>query len=354
MAPMRTVLLPIISLVTVACVPVTADLFTTAIDPTTQDDAGAAGGGGNATSSSGAAGGGGSVGGADGGAGHCTDGVVSGNETGVDCGGPDCNGCPVGHTCAVGSDCASGVCAAGLCAAPTCDDGVANGDETDVDCGGPTCDKCGDHGACEAGADCYSAACATTTHECVCSLHKVVIAEVQTAGKWGQFVELWNASPQDWVPKDKMYLAADGVGATSPHYVWASMNEAPGFKVPAWRRLLIVAPGWTGPAPDAWLSSALPMAGSVRLEMVPAAGQVSYQDRMCYWQTPEQETALTWGPNTPAICMGSPAYNPADGRSLERGPGGDKGNCMHALDDAATGYVLSPETPQGLSAPPTW
>lgn len=49
----------------------------------------------------------------------CTDGIQNGNETGVDCGGPDCAACP-----------------------PSCTDGIQNGDETGVDCGGPDCDPC--------------------------------------------------------------------------------------------------------------------------------------------------------------------------------------------------------------------
>jgi subtilisin family serine protease len=48
----------------------------------------------------------------------CTDGVQNGDETGVDCGGPDCPACP------------------------TCSDGVQNGNETDIDCGGPDCPAC--------------------------------------------------------------------------------------------------------------------------------------------------------------------------------------------------------------------
>ena len=48
----------------------------------------------------------------------CTDGVQNGNETGVDCGGPDCPACP------------------------TCTDGIQNGNETGVDCGGPDCPAC--------------------------------------------------------------------------------------------------------------------------------------------------------------------------------------------------------------------
>ncbi|PNQ74676.1 hypothetical protein C1T31_00595 [Hanstruepera neustonica] len=49
----------------------------------------------------------------------CDDGIQNGMETGVDCGGPDCDPC-----------------------VPTCDDGIQNGNETGVDCGGPDCAPC--------------------------------------------------------------------------------------------------------------------------------------------------------------------------------------------------------------------
>ncbi|WP_187696553.1 di-heme oxidoredictase family protein [Xanthovirga aplysinae] len=45
----------------------------------------------------------------------CNDGFQNGEETEVDCGGPECDPCP------------------------TCDDGIQNGDETGVDCGGSNC-----------------------------------------------------------------------------------------------------------------------------------------------------------------------------------------------------------------------
>ncbi|PKV51990.1 putative secreted protein (Por secretion system target) [Aquimarina sp. MAR_2010_214] len=51
----------------------------------------------------------------------CNDGIQNGNETGVDCGGPDCDPCTVD---------------------PTCNDGIQNGNETGVDCGGPDCNPC--------------------------------------------------------------------------------------------------------------------------------------------------------------------------------------------------------------------
>ncbi|MEM6772043.1 MAG: GEVED domain-containing protein, partial [Bacteroidota bacterium] len=68
---------------------------------------------------------------------------LNGNETGVDCGGPDCAACP---TCSdgiqngneTGVDCGGPDCAA----CPTCSDGIQNGNETGVDCGGPDCSAC--------------------------------------------------------------------------------------------------------------------------------------------------------------------------------------------------------------------
>ncbi|MGK0315905.1 MAG: hypothetical protein ACI86M_002137 [Saprospiraceae bacterium] len=79
----------------------------------------------------------------------CTDGVQNGNETGVDCGGPDCDPCSTPPTCIdgvqngneTGVDCGGPDC--DPCSTlPTCIDGVQNGNETGVDCGGPDCDPC--------------------------------------------------------------------------------------------------------------------------------------------------------------------------------------------------------------------
>ena len=53
-----------------------------------------------------------------GGGSSCTDGILNGQETGVDCGGPTCPACP------------------------TCSDGIQNGSETGIDCGGPVCAPC--------------------------------------------------------------------------------------------------------------------------------------------------------------------------------------------------------------------
>ncbi|MEL6924492.1 MAG: M12 family metallo-peptidase, partial [Bacteroidota bacterium] len=89
----------------------------------------------------------------------CTDGVQNGNETGVDCGGPDCSPCAtcndgVQNGSETGVDCGGPDCSP--CA--TCNDGVQNGDETGVDCGGSCspCATCNDgvQNGSETGVDC--------------------------------------------------------------------------------------------------------------------------------------------------------------------------------------------------------
>ena len=88
----------------------------------------------------------------------CTDGVQNGNETGIDCGGPDCPACPPVATCddgvqngnETGIDCGGPDCPACPPVA-TCDDGVQNGNETGIDCGGPDCPACPPVATCDDG-----------------------------------------------------------------------------------------------------------------------------------------------------------------------------------------------------------
>jgi hypothetical protein len=67
----------------------------------------------------------------------CSDGVMNGSETGVDCGG-GCSGCPPGAACIRSSDCAAGTnqmapCIGRVCGAAVCAPGYAdcNGDSSD-------------------------------------------------------------------------------------------------------------------------------------------------------------------------------------------------------------------------------
>jgi len=86
----------------------------------------------------------------------CPDGVVNGDETDIDCGGPACPPCVADRICLEPTDCASGVCTGGICQAPECPDGVVNGDETDLDCGGPACPPCETDQICVEPTDCAS------------------------------------------------------------------------------------------------------------------------------------------------------------------------------------------------------
>jgi hypothetical protein len=88
----------------------------------------------------------------------CSDGLKSGVETDADCGGPLCQPCITGQTCAVAVDCASRVCTNLKCASPSCTDNVRNGQEGDVDCGG-ACALCQPGRACAAASQCDSNRC---------------------------------------------------------------------------------------------------------------------------------------------------------------------------------------------------
>lgn len=89
----------------------------------------------------------------------CSDGVVNGDETDVDCGGSLCSGCAVGQMCGGNADCASNYCSGGICQTATCSDGVQNQDESDIDCGGVCGSTCVGGENCNGGADCTSGSC---------------------------------------------------------------------------------------------------------------------------------------------------------------------------------------------------
>jgi hypothetical protein len=59
----------------------------------------------------------------------CANAMKDGNETDLDCGGPDCNPCGNGQTCAMDSDCMSNHCVAGTCAQSLSSDVLCGGGE---------------------------------------------------------------------------------------------------------------------------------------------------------------------------------------------------------------------------------
>ena len=91
----------------------------------------------------------------------CTDGVIDGGESDVDCGGKQCPTCGVGRHCFTNLDCASGFCAQGFCQIQTssCTNGIQDGFETDIDCGGGQCPACAIGRRCVSPKDCQSFNC---------------------------------------------------------------------------------------------------------------------------------------------------------------------------------------------------
>ncbi|MFW5879069.1 MAG: hypothetical protein ACOCVR_04540, partial [Myxococcota bacterium] len=84
----------------------------------------------------------------------CDDQIRNGDETDVDCGGPDCLPCPDDKQCLVDTDCINESCIDGICdPGDTCENGVKDGNESDVDCGGD-CGPCEDGFECNEEEDC--------------------------------------------------------------------------------------------------------------------------------------------------------------------------------------------------------
>jgi hypothetical protein len=88
---------------------------------------------------------------------HCSDRVLDGDETDLDCGG-SCHPCAATDACTVDADCDSSSCVAGHCQPPSCSDGIRDGFELDVDCG-DGCHGCPANDACYFNVDCASGFC---------------------------------------------------------------------------------------------------------------------------------------------------------------------------------------------------
>jgi hypothetical protein len=86
------------------------------------------------------------------------------NETDIDCGGNRClRKCQVFKHCDVDDDCITGVCSERkhVCLPKACRDFMLSGNESAIDCGGPQCDACEAGKDCERNQDCISGRCET-------------------------------------------------------------------------------------------------------------------------------------------------------------------------------------------------
>jgi hypothetical protein len=92
----------------------------------------------------------------------CSDRVANGDESDVDCGGACAGRCEAGQGCRSAGDCELGLeCPASRarCTPAACDNGVLDGAELLIDCGGGECAGCADGTACSSDADCASGSC---------------------------------------------------------------------------------------------------------------------------------------------------------------------------------------------------
>jgi hypothetical protein len=289
---------------------------------------------------------------------QCTDGVKNGAETGVDCGGGTCPGCPAGGPCSVAGDCQSQSCAGGVCQ-PTCTDGVKDGAETDVDCGGGACPTCPTSKICDVGGDCASGSC--TMGRCADVL---VLSQVQTRGAVGgndEFVEIYNPMSiaatfdSNWIVKSR--------GATSGLATCASSSLSERFAgtgqiIPAHGHILFTnatVPGYSGAVPgDATYTVGISDAASVVL----LHGNTVI-DALCFYYDATTEQTLEQC-SGPYICEGNPVMNPHDNSSatntnasLERRPGGASGNTVDTGDSESDFLVKNPADPHDLVSAPT-
>ncbi|WP_156040407.1 hypothetical protein [Chondromyces apiculatus] len=141
----------------------------------------------------------------------CTDGVLSGDESDVDCGGSCATRCATGRACQVPEDCRGGACEASLCQ-PSCSDGEQNNEETDVDCGGEACPSCAVGDGCVGDGDCSSGLCDGTS--CVEPL-------------------VWAKGLGDTSEELLASIAVDSAGGVALHGVFAAFTDLGGGVITA-------------------------------------------------------------------------------------------------------------------------
>ncbi|MBU2523288.1 MAG: hypothetical protein KKE23_03295, partial [Nanoarchaeota archaeon] len=143
----------------------------------------------------------------------CTDKEKNGQETGVDCGGPACDPCPlskVGSACKQNEDCETNLCIEGKCQEakkPACDDGVMNGDETGADCGGSCKNKCDLYQECLGNEDCSTGIC--LNNACVATAENKqllsFICQNEMLGGVMRYICRWRPAVAGFIPPSVTY-----------------------------------------------------------------------------------------------------------------------------------------------------
>jgi len=276
---------------------------------------------------------------------HCKDGMLSGDESDLDCGG-SCMKCPDGANCNFGADCVNATCILMSCASTSCADEEMNGSETDVDCGGG-CPPCAIGAVCGGDDDCRTGQC--TLSACACNNH-LVISEFRTRGPEGaqsEIVELYNASSSPITLSSNFTIESRDAANASFTTRWTGDDTA----LQPQQRYLIAGQAYAGPvAADSNLASGITDASAVRLRE-----GINTVDSLCVC---DDETSCGLLNMATQDCPGTPAENPirqspvdSDDLSLERKVGGVNGNCQDTDDTDADFGTITPSDPQNTSSP---
>jgi len=147
----------------------------------------------------------------------CTDSVANGDETDRDCGGSICGACPDLFKCKNPTDCLSKVCGSTTktCTPATCTDGVLNGKESDIDCGGTCPTKCQPGKKCGAAGDCSTSICGSGS--CLCPTGMVVMPAPGGGSYCIDVIEITNAQYY------KFWIAGVLVGTQPAYCLWNTL-----------------------------------------------------------------------------------------------------------------------------------
>jgi hypothetical protein len=293
----------------------------------------------------------------------CFDNVKDGDETGKDCGG-SCNGCPPGDPCKVNGDCASKICTAGVCAAPSCSDGVQNGTESDIDCG-KGCIGCALGQKCNFDSDCDSHGCRNG----LCT-EVLLISETRTNGPnpdyfGDDFVEFYNPGNTTVTLDSNWELWHRSTQAQCQGKVIRYRGK--GQLIPPHHHFLLGGLSYAGPPMDDLFLGVDPTQSisDAACMWILHSGQVI--ESICYYYPADPGTLDRLTGACPAVdvfyCQGTPMSNfPHDGNaggagsvdaSIERRPGFPMGNDQDTHDTATDFKLTMPANPQNLASPPT-